>query len=90
MMSHSASAAELAAGMAANYAGHDAAKGYAEQAEELKKDPVYAAGKACQKLRQVSFSDRRNSRFRTMVEAFVKKYPEGFYTTLAKALLPGE
>jgi lysophospholipase L1-like esterase len=81
-------AAELAAGMATSYTGHDAAKGYQEQAAELKKEPAYAAGQAYQKLRAIPFAQRKDARFPPMVEAFVKKYPEGYYTTLAKALLP--
>lgn len=81
-------AAELTAGMAASYAGSDAGKAYQEQAATLKKDPAYAAGQAYQKLRAIPFAQRKDPRFPPMVEAFVKKYPEGYYTTLAKALLP--
>jgi lysophospholipase L1-like esterase len=81
-------AAELAAGMATSYAGNDAAKAYQEQAAELKKDPAYAAGQAYQKLRQIPFAQRKDPRFQPMVEAFVKKYPDGYYAGLAKALVP--
>lgn len=81
-------AAELTAGMAASYAGSDTGKAYQEQATELKKDPAYAAGQAYQKLRQIPFAQRKDPRFPPMVEAFVKKHPEGYYTGLAKALLP--
>lgn len=81
-------AAELTAGMAASYAGSDTGKAYQEQAAEMKKDPAYAAGQAFQKLRQIPFAQRKDPRFPPMVDAFVKKYPEGYYTNLAKALLP--
>jgi lysophospholipase L1-like esterase len=82
-------AAELAAGMAAGYTG-DQAKPYLEQAGEMKKDPAYAAGQAFQKLRQFPYVQRKDPRFAGLIEAFVKKYPEGYYTTLAKGLIPKE
>jgi len=82
-------AAELAAGMATGYTG-DLAKAYQEQAGEWKKDPAYAAGQAFQKLRQFPYVQRKDPRFAGLIEAFVKKYPDGYYTTLAKGLVPKE
>jgi N-acetylglucosamine-6-sulfatase len=81
-------AAELAATMAANYTPGDIAKGYTEQEKELKKDAAYAAGKEYQKLRAFPYAERRDPRYAKLVEAFVKKYPDGFYATQAKALVP--
>lgn len=83
-------AAELTAGMATSYAGSDPGKAYQEQAATLKKDPAYAAGQAYQKLRQIPFAQRKDPRFAAMVEAFLKKYPEGHYSAQAKGLLPKE
>lgn len=82
-------ACEFATGMATSYAG-DLAKPYQEQAAALKKDPAYAAGQAFQKLRQFPYVQRKDPRFAGLVEAFVKKYPDGYYTTQAQALVPKE
>jgi lysophospholipase L1-like esterase len=79
-------AAELASGMAGNYTG-DAAKVYSEQASELKKSPEYAVGKEYQKLAAHPAELRKDPKFVKLVEAFVKKHPEGFYSQLAQALL---
>jgi lysophospholipase L1-like esterase len=79
-------AAELASGMAGNYSG-DAAKVYSEQASELKKSPEYAVGKEYQKLAAHPAELRKDPKFVKLVEAFVKKHPEGFYSQLAQALL---
>jgi lysophospholipase L1-like esterase len=79
-------AAELASGMAGNYTG-DAAKAYSEQAAELKKSPEYAAGKEFQKLAAHPAELRRDPKFVKLVEAFVKKHPDGFYAQQAQALI---
>jgi lysophospholipase L1-like esterase len=79
-------AAELASGMAGNYTG-DAAKVYSEQASELKKSPEYAVGKEYQKLAAHPAELRKDPKFVKLVEAFVKKHPEGFYSQLAQALI---
>ncbi len=81
-------AAELAAGMATSYAGHDAAKDYQEQAATLKKDPAYPAGKEFQKLAEFPADQLKDPRFVKMLRAFAKKYPMGYYFDLAQALLP--
>lgn len=82
-------AAELAATMAGNYAG-ELAKGYTEQEKALKKDPAYAAGKEYQKLRAFPYAERRDPRYAKLVEAFVKKHPDGFYAKAAQELVPKE
>jgi len=80
-------ASEMASTMGKLYPG-DAGKGYKEQAAELKKAPEYAVGKEYQKLLAVPFEGRKDPRFAKMVEAFLKKHPEGFYAKQAQALLP--
>lgn len=82
-------AAELAATMAANYTG-EIAKGYTEQEKALKKDPAYAAGKEYQKLRAFPYAERKDPRYAKLIEAFVKKYPDGFYAKAAQELVPKE
>ncbi len=82
-------AAELCSGMAGNFAG-DAAKGYSEQASELKKQPEYAIGKEFQKLAAHPAELRKDPKFVKLVEAFVKKHPEGFYAQQAQALIPAK
>ena len=82
-------AAELATLMAANYAG-EIGKGYTEQEKALKKDPAYAAGKEYQKLRTFPYAERKDPRFAKLIEAFVKKYPDGFYAKQAQELVPKE
>jgi len=79
-------AAELSSGMAGNFTG-DAAKVYSEQASELKKQPEYATGKEFQKLAAHPAELRKDPKFVKLVEAFVKKHPEGFYSQQAQALL---
>ncbi len=80
-------AAELDAGMEACYTG-DIAKSYKDQAAELKKDARYAAGKEYQKLEAIPSDARKDPRFKKMVDAFVKKYPDEYYAKQAEALLP--
>ncbi len=82
-------AAELASGMGSNYSG-ETAKGYQEQASELKKDPAYAAGKEFQKLAARPAELRKDPRFAKLVEAFLKKYPDGYYAKQAQMLVPGK
>lgn len=79
-------AAELAASLATSYAGHDEAKTYQAQAVELKKDPGYAAGKEFLKLDAAPAEARKDPRFAKLVEAFIKKYPTGYYADKARAL----
>ncbi len=79
-------AADLAAGMAANFSG-DAAKAYQEQASELKKNPAFAAGREYQKLAARPAELRKDPRFAKLVEAFVKKHPDGYYAKQAQALI---
>jgi thiol-disulfide isomerase/thioredoxin len=81
------SAAELAAAVAASYAGHDEAKEFTASATALKKDPAYAAGKEYQKLDAIPSEARKDPRFAKMVEGFLKKYESGYYADQAKALL---
>lgn len=83
-------AGELIGGMAVSYAGSDAGKTYQEQANTLKKDPAYAVGVAYQKLKAIPYAERKDPRFAKMVEAFVKKYPDGYYAQQAQALVPKE
>ena len=66
------------------------AKAYQEQASALKEDPTYAAGKEFQKLAARPAELRRDPRFVKLVEAFVKKYPEGYYAKQAQALIPAK
>jgi len=80
-------AVELAAAVAASYAGHDDAKEFTTTATTLKKDPGYAAGKEYQKLDAIPSEARKDPRFTKMVEVFVKKYESGYYADQAKALL---
>jgi lysophospholipase L1-like esterase len=77
-------AEKLATGMASNYAG-DVAKGYQDQAAELKKTPAYTAGKDFQKLAAQPAELRKDARFAKMVDAFVKKYPDTYYAKQAQA-----
>jgi len=81
-------AAELATGMIASYSGNDIAKEYQGQLAELKKDPAYPAGKEFQKLAEFPADALRDPKFVKMVQAFLKKYPTGFYSQLAQPLLP--
>lgn len=78
-------AAEMSATMAGIYPG-EAGKPYKDQAAELRKDPSYAAGKEYQKLAVIPYEARKDPRFAKLVEAFVKKYPTGYYSTQAQAL----
>lgn len=80
------SAAELAASVAANYAGHDEGKTYQSLATELKKDPGYNAGKEFQKLVAIPAEARKDPRFAKMVEAFLKKNDTGYYADQARTL----
>ncbi len=82
-------AADLATGMAGNFTG-DAAKVYQEQASELKKDAAYPVGKEYQKLAARPAEQRKDPRFVKLVEAFLKKNPEGFYARQAQALISGK
>jgi len=82
-------AADLATGMAGNYTG-DAGKAYQEQASELKKDSAYPIGKEYQKLATRPVEQRKDPRFVKLVEAFLKKNPEGFYAKQAQALISGK
>jgi hypothetical protein len=79
-------AADLASGMAGNYTG-DAAKVYSEQASELKKQPEYATGKEYQRLAAHPAEHRKDPKFVKLVEAFLKKHPEGFYAQQAQGLI---
>jgi lysophospholipase L1-like esterase len=77
----------LAAGMATVHTG-EVAKAYQEQLAELKKDPAYIAGVAFQKIRAIPYAQRKDPRFAAMVEALVKKHPDGYYAAQAQGLLP--
>ena len=61
-----------------------------EQASELKKDPAYPIGKEYQKLAARSGRAAQDPRFVKLVEAFLKKHPEGFYAKQAQALISGK
>ena len=68
--------------------GGDEAKPYKEQAAELRKDPGYAIGKEYQKLADTPYEARKDPRFAKLVEAFLKKHPDGGqYAEQAKALV---
>jgi len=82
-------AADLSTGMAGNYTG-DAAKVYQEQASELKKSPAYPVGKEYQKLAARPAELRKDPRFVKLVEAFLKKNPDGYYAKQAQALISGK
>lgn len=79
-------AAEMATTMGKLYTGADA-KPYKDQAAELRKDPGYAVGKEFQKLAALPYEARKDPRFPKLVEAFVKKHPDGFYAAAAQALI---
>ncbi len=81
-------AAELSASLVASYAGTDGAKAYQDQAAALRKDAAYPAGREYQKLAEFPAEARRDPRFGKMIEAFVKKFPTGYYARQAQALLP--
>ncbi len=76
----------LADVMAAAYRGHDAYKTYQDRATELRKDPGYAIGKEYQKLIAIPPASRTDPRFAKMVEAFLKKHPDGYYAEQAGKL----
>lgn len=80
-------ACEMVAAMAKLYTG-DAGKPYKEQDAALRKDPAYAIGKDYQKLSAMPTEARKDPRFTKLVDAFLKKHPDGFYAEQAKALLP--
>jgi lysophospholipase L1-like esterase len=80
---------EFATGLTAGYAG-ESAKPYKELAAEIRKDPAYAAGQAFQGIKAIPYAERRDPRFAKMVEAFVKKYPGGYYAAQAQAMLPSK
>ena len=82
-------AAEMCTTMAGAYSG-ESAKPYKEQAAELRKDPGFAAGKEYQKLAAMPFEARADPRFAKLVEAFVKKYPTGYYHDQAQELVAGK
>lgn len=79
-------AAEMAGTMAKIYSG-DEGKAYKEQAAELRKDPAYAVGKEYRKLVEMPYEARKDPRFAKLVEAFLKKHPEGWYAEQAKTLV---
>ncbi len=79
-------AAEMSATMAGIYPG-EAGKPYKEQAAELRKEPGYTAGKEYQKLTAIPYEARKDPRYAKLVEAFVKKYPTGYYSTQAQTLV---
>ena len=62
-------------------------KTYKDQAAELRKDPVYAIGKEYQKLTAFPFEARKDPRFAKLVEAFLKKHPDGYYAQQAHLLI---
>ena len=76
----------LANDLASSWAGHDRAKAYQDRAAVLKKDPGYDAGKEFQKLSAAPAEARKDPRFAKMIDAFLKKYPDGFYAAKAKGL----
>lgn len=79
-------AAELATRLATSYAGHDETKTYQALASELKKNSDYAAGKEFQKLTAIPAEGRKDPRFIKMAEAFLKKFPTGYYADEARKL----
>lgn len=80
-------AAEMSAAMAKLYAG-DIAKAYKAQDAELRKDPAFATGKEYQKLAAMPYEARKDPRFAKLVDAFLKKHPDGYYAEQAKGMLP--
>ncbi len=76
----------LADALADAYKGVDDAKSYQERAGTLKKDPGYEVGREYQKLLAVPPAGRKEMRYTKMVEAFLKKHAEGYYSTQAKSL----
>lgn len=80
-------AADDATVLADALAGHDSAKTWKERAVELKKDPAYKAGQEFRKVEAIPADARKDPRFAKMVDAFLKKYPEGFYAEKAKGLI---
>lgn len=79
-------AGEMAGTMAKIYSG-DAGKPYKDLAAELRKDPAYAVGREYQKLVAIPYESRKDPRFAKMVEAFVKKHPDGYYAQQAQGLI---
>lgn len=79
-------ASAMAATMASLYTG-ETAKVYKEQAALLRKDPAYDAGKEYQKLAAMPYEARKDPRFAKLVEAFLKKFPTGYYATQVPELV---
>ena len=81
-----AAAADLAGGMAKVYTG-DSGKAYRDEVTEIRKDPAYTAGKEYQKLETMPIEARKDQRFAKLVEAFLKKHPDGYYAQQAQGLI---
>ncbi len=81
-----AAAADLANGMAKVYTG-DSGKTYRDQVTEMHKDPTYAIGKEYQKLEAMPIEARKDPRFAKLVDAFLKKHPDGYYAQQAQGLI---
>jgi len=82
-------AAELAGCIETSYTG-EIAKSYHDQVVGLKKDPAYPAGREYKKLAAIPFDLRQDPQFKKLVDAFLKKYPNGFYAKQAQALIPAK
>ena len=71
---------------AQSWSGHARGKTYQERAVALKKDSAFEAGKAYQPFMTASEKVRKNPDFAKQVAAFLKKYPDGYYSTKIKSL----
>lgn len=72
--------------LATAYSGHDDAKALKDLAAMLKKDPAYDAGKEYARLAAIPAAGRSDPRFAKQVDAFLKKWPDGWYAEQVKAL----
>ncbi len=72
--------------LASAYSGHDDAKAIKELAASLKKDPAYDAGKEYARLAAIPAANRTDPRFTKQVDAFLKKWPDGWYAEQIKTL----
>ncbi len=79
-------ACEMAATMARNYP-DDATKAYLDQVAELKKDPAYSVGKEFQHLVAFPYENRKDPEFSKLVEAFLKRHPNGSYALKAQVMI---
>ncbi len=79
-------AASIAEVLAKQYAGHDDAKALLDTAAALKKDQQWKAGQDYARLAAIPVAGHADPRFIQQVDAFLKKWPDGYYAEQVKAL----